>query len=107
MATDVQVLSSVAAVDARGAPGGFPAEAKPAGKPVQPPLPSSGPPESGGESGNAVGLVFEVKPQSHEVVVKVVDRDTHKVIRTIPPEEFQRMRTTMDNMVGLFVDHTG
>ena len=107
MATDVQVLSSVVAVDARGAPGGFPAEAKPAGgKPVQPSLPTSAQPESA-DAQSAYGLEFEVKPKSHQVVVKVVDRDTHKVIREIPPEEFQRMRTTMDNMVGLFVDHTG
>ncbi len=107
MATDIPVLSNAAPIDARGAPSGFAADAKPAGKPLRPPQTTPAVPADASTMDNAVGLVFEVKPQSHEVVVKVVDRETHKVIREIPAEEFQRMRSTMDHMVGLFVDHTG
>lgn len=54
-----------------------------------------------------VGLVFEVDRTSHEWIIKIVDRDTHKVIREIPPEEMQSLRTAMHSILGTLLDRTG
>ena len=54
-----------------------------------------------------VGLVFEVGRGAGDFVIKVVDRQSHKVIREIPPEEVQRMRSSIQAMVGLMLDRTG
>jgi hypothetical protein len=111
MGVDIQAVGGLTAVEPRGAPSGS------GGKPADGKLPDTKQPPRADASSSAaaepapapdsVGLVFEVKPHSHEIVVKVVDRSTHKVIREIPPEEFQQMRSVMDDLVGMFVDHTG
>jgi uncharacterized FlaG/YvyC family protein len=61
---------------------------------------------SGGSSPD-VGLVFEVDQASHDWIIKIVDRDTHKVIREIPPEEIQSMRAAMQSILGTILDRTG
>jgi len=38
-----------------------------------------------------VRLLFQVDPQTSDVTIVVVDRVSRKVIRTIPPEEFDRL----------------
>jgi flagellar protein FlaG len=54
-----------------------------------------------------VGLVFEVNQESRELVIKIVDRQTKQIIRQIPPEEVQRLRASMQSMLGLQLDRTG
>jgi flagellar protein FlaG len=49
-------------------------------------------------------LKFEVVPQSHEVVVKVIDRLTDKVVKVLPPEELRRVHDRIREMIGLLFD---
>ena len=57
-----------------------------------------------------VGLVFNkrlkfvVDHQSHEVIVKVIDKETDKVIKVIPPEELQRLHTKLKETIGFLFD---
>jgi flagellar protein FlaG len=54
-----------------------------------------------------VGLVFEVNQESRELVIKIVNRETHQVIRQIPAEEVQRLRAAMQSLLGVVLDRTG
>jgi uncharacterized FlaG/YvyC family protein len=36
-------------------------------------------------------LKFQVDQKTNEVTVLILDRSTHKVVRTIPPEEMKNM----------------
>ncbi|MEN6473600.1 MAG: flagellar protein FlaG [Syntrophaceae bacterium] len=49
-------------------------------------------------------LQFSVDDTSNEVVVRIVERDSGKVIRQIPPESIVRLRENMREMSGLFVE---
>jgi flagellar protein FlaG len=53
-------------------------------------------------------LKFEVDHESHEVTVKVIDGETDKVIRELPPEELRRMHTnikkTLEETIGFLFD---
>ncbi|MDR3160701.1 MAG: flagellar protein FlaG [Spirochaetaceae bacterium] len=49
-------------------------------------------------------LKFAVDYQSHEVTVKVIDRETDKVIRELPPEELQRLHGKIREALGLLFD---
>jgi len=46
------------------------------------------------------GLRFVVDHRSNEVIVKVVDKNTDKVIRVIPPEELQRLHRKLRENIG-------
>jgi len=46
-------------------------------------------------------LQFVVDHSSNEVLVKVIDRDTDKVIKVIPPEELQRLHRNLKEAIGL------
>ncbi len=108
MGAEIQAVGGVAALEARGTPASRTTDAKgsEANQPNAPPARIAAQTEAA-PGPDSVGLVFEVKPQNHQVVVKVVDRSTHKVIREIPPEELQRLQSAADDLVGLLVDHTG
>ncbi len=54
-----------------------------------------------------IGLVFEVGQGSGDLIIKIVDRESHRVIRQIPPEEVQRIRAAMREFVGLLMDRRG
>ena len=49
---------------------------------------------------------FEISlnEQINRIVVKVIDTDTDKVIREIPPEEIQHLLSQIDEMMGLFIN---
>ncbi|MDR1399472.1 MAG: flagellar protein FlaG [Treponema sp.] len=49
-------------------------------------------------------LKFEVIPQSHEVIVKVIDPLTDKVIKVLPPEELRLLHNQIREMIGLLFD---
>ena len=45
-------------------------------------------------------LQFVVDHQSNEVIVKVIDRETDKVIKVLPPEELQRLHRKLKETIG-------
>jgi flagellar protein FlaG len=49
-------------------------------------------------------LQFSVDDKSQELVVRIVDRDSGKVIRQIPPESIVRLRESMKAMAGLLIE---
>lgn len=49
-------------------------------------------------------LQFIVDHNSNEVIVKVIDKETDKVIREIPPEELQRLYRNLKEAIGLLFD---
>jgi len=46
-------------------------------------------------------LQFVVDYGSNEVLVKVIDKATDKVIKVIPPEELQRLHKNLKEAIGL------
>jgi flagellar protein FlaG len=46
-------------------------------------------------------LQFIVDQRSQEVIVKVIDRNTDKVIKVLPPEELQRLHRKLKETIGL------
>jgi len=46
-------------------------------------------------------LKFVVDQQSNEVIVKVIDKNTDKVIKVLPPEELQRLHRKLKETIGL------
>ena len=53
--------------------------------------------------GNAFNkkLQFVVDYSSNELLVKVIDKETDKVIKVIPPEELQRLHKSLKEAIGL------
>ncbi|GHV81546.1 hypothetical protein AGMMS49991_01040 [Spirochaetia bacterium] len=49
-------------------------------------------------------LQFVVDHESHEVTVKVIDPETDKVIKILPPEELQRMHRQIKETLGILFD---
>jgi flagellar protein FlaG len=49
-------------------------------------------------------LKFEVNHQSHDVIVKVIDPETDKVIKVLPPEELQRLHSRLRETIGFLFD---
>jgi flagellar protein FlaG len=49
-------------------------------------------------------LKFVVDHQSHEVTVKVIDEETDKVIKVLPPEELQRLHSRIRETIGFLFD---
>jgi flagellar protein FlaG len=46
-------------------------------------------------------LQFVVDQSSNLVIVKVIDKETDKVIKELPPEELQRLYSNLKEAVGL------
>ncbi len=49
-------------------------------------------------------LRFSVNEELNQVVVKVIDSQTDKVIKEIPPEAVQRMHVRIREAIGLLID---
>jgi flagellar protein FlaG len=49
-------------------------------------------------------LSFSMNEKLGQVVVKVIDTDTDKVIREIPPQELQRVYERIREVIGLLLD---
>jgi flagellar protein FlaG len=49
-------------------------------------------------------LKFEVDHKSYDVTVKVIDPETDKVIKVLPPEELQRIHSKLKETLGFLVD---
>lgn len=49
-------------------------------------------------------LSFSVNEKLGQVVVKVIDADTDKVVKEIPPEELQHVYERIREVIGLLLD---
>ena len=49
-------------------------------------------------------LTFRLHEGAQQLMVQVVDRDTGKVLRETPPEEFLDLTARLREMVGFFLD---
>jgi Uncharacterized flagellar protein FlaG len=49
-------------------------------------------------------LSFSINEKLNEVVVKVIDTNTDKVVREIPPTELQRVYERIREALGLLID---
>jgi flagellar protein FlaG len=49
-------------------------------------------------------LQFVVDHESNEVLVKVIDPETDKVIKVLPPEELQRLHDKLKETIGYLFD---
>ena len=49
-------------------------------------------------------LQFVVDHQSNQVIVKVIDPETDKVIKELPPEELQRLHNKLKETIGFLFD---
>jgi len=49
-------------------------------------------------------LQFIVDQNSNEVIVKVIDKETDKVIKELPPEELQRLHKNVKEVIGFLFD---
>lgn len=49
-------------------------------------------------------LQFTINRELNEVVVKVIDRTTDKVIKELPPREIQRLHVRIREAIGLLID---
>jgi len=49
-------------------------------------------------------LQFVVDHGSNQVIVKVIDKETDKVIKELPPEELQRLHNNLKEAIGLLFD---
>ena len=52
-------------------------------------------------AGLSISVQFKIDPDYKELIVKVVDQDTGKLIRQIPTEEVVKMSKAMDSLKGL------
>ena len=46
-------------------------------------------------------LQFVVDQQTDEVIVKVINKETDKVVKVLPPEELQRLHRKLKETIGL------
>jgi flagellar protein FlaG len=51
-----------------------------------------------------IKLNFQLSQTDHQVVVKVINRETKEVIREIPPENIRRLADSMAKLNGLLFD---
>lgn len=49
-------------------------------------------------------LKFDINKEINRIVVKVIDKDTDKVIREIPPSEIQNLLVKVKEAIGLLFD---
>ncbi|HOO46924.1 MAG TPA: flagellar protein FlaG [Deltaproteobacteria bacterium] len=49
-------------------------------------------------------IQFSIDERSHDIVVKVVDKESGEVIRQVPPENVLRLREHMEKACGLIVE---
>lgn len=47
---------------------------------------------------------YDIHTDTQTLVVKIINKDTQEIIKTIPPEELLRIRARIDEIVGLIFD---
>ena len=53
-----------------------------------------------------VDLNLSIDNDTKSLVIKLIERETHKVIRQIPPDEILRLRRHLQEMLGVVFDTT-
>lgn len=53
-----------------------------------------------------VGVSYLVDKKTGDLVIKLVDRDTQKVLRQIPPDQILAMRQRLEELLGVIFDQT-
>lgn len=54
----------------------------------------------------SISVRFQIDPEDQQMVIKVVDQDSGKVIRQFPSEEVLRISKALDNLNGLLFAQT-
>lgn len=54
----------------------------------------------------AIGVQFEIDPAYKDVIVKVIDKESGKLIRQMPSEDVVRIAKALDKLQGLLVEQT-
>jgi flagellar protein FlaG len=49
-------------------------------------------------------LKFVIDHESNEILIKVIDNETDKVIKVLPPEELQRLHSRIRETIGFLFD---
>ncbi|MBO8173155.1 MAG: flagellar protein FlaG [Bacillaceae bacterium] len=49
-------------------------------------------------------LKFEFHKDANQLMVKVINKETHEVIRELPPEEILDLEARIRNMIGILID---
>jgi flagellar protein FlaG len=49
-------------------------------------------------------LKFVIDEESKEIIIKVIDNETDKVIKVLPPEELQRLHSRIRETIGFLFD---
>jgi flagellar protein FlaG len=49
-------------------------------------------------------LKFVIDHESNEILIKVIDNETDKVIKVLPPEELQRLHSRIRETIGVLFD---
>ena len=49
-------------------------------------------------------LKFIIDHESNEILIKVIDNETDKVIKVLPPEELQRLHSRIRETIGVLFD---
>jgi flagellar protein FlaG len=49
-------------------------------------------------------LKFVIDQDSREITIKVIDNETDKVIKVLPPEELQRLHSRIRETIGFLID---
>ena len=49
-------------------------------------------------------LKFVIDQESKEILIKVIDNETDKVIKVLPPEELQRLHSKIRETIGFLFD---
>lgn len=49
-------------------------------------------------------LKYSINRDTDQVIVKVIDKSTDKVIKEIPPEAIQRLQARLKEQIGLLID---
>ncbi len=49
-------------------------------------------------------LKYSINNETDQVMVKVIDKSTDKVIKEIPPEAIQRLQARLKEQIGLLID---
>jgi len=53
-----------------------------------------------------VDLNLSIDEKTKSMVIKLIERESHKVIRQIPPEEILRLRQHLQELLGVVFDRT-
>ena len=51
-------------------------------------------------------LRFVIDHESKEIIIKVIDSETDKVIKELPPEELRRLHSSLRETIGFLFDRT-